>query len=96
MAEEKKKKDRSKWFREMRSELKKVVWPTASTTAKNTGTVLLCSLAVGACIWIFGDWAGVEIPAFALLICRKEMYADEGSETERKLVALEELGEEIG
>ena len=44
----------------------------------------------------FGDWAGVEIPAFALLICRKEMYADEGSETERKLVALEELGEEIG
>ncbi len=48
MAEEKKKKDRSKWFREMRSELKKVVWPTASTTAKNTGTVLLCSLVVGA------------------------------------------------
>ena len=45
---------------------------------------------------IFPDWAGVEIPAFALLICRKEMYADEGSETERKLVALEELGEEIG
>lgn len=44
----------------------------------------------------FADWAGVEIPAFALLICRKEMYADEGSETERKLVALEELGEEIG
>ena len=44
MAEEKKKKDRSKWFREMRSELKKVVWPTASTTAKNTGTVLLLSL----------------------------------------------------
>ena len=33
MAEEKKKKDRSKWFREMRSELKKVEWPTASTTA---------------------------------------------------------------
>ena len=23
------------------------------TTAKNTGTVLLCSVAVGACIWIF-------------------------------------------
>ena len=46
MAEEKKvKKDHGKWFREMRSELK--------TTAKNTGTVLLCSVAVGACIWIF-------------------------------------------
>ena len=47
------KKDRGKWFREMRSELKKVVWPTGKTTAKNTGTVLLCSVGVGACIWIF-------------------------------------------
>ena len=54
MAEEKKvKKDHGKWFREMRSELKKVVWPDAKTTAKNTGTVLLCSVAVGAEIWIF-------------------------------------------
>ena len=35
MAEEKKvKKDHGKWFREMRSELKKVVWPDAKTTAK--------------------------------------------------------------
>jgi preprotein translocase subunit SecE len=54
MAEEKKvKKDRGKWFREMRSELKKIVWPNAETTAKNTGTVLLCSLCVGVAIWIF-------------------------------------------
>ena len=52
MAEEKKK-DRGKWFREMRSELKKVVWPDGKTTMKNTGTVILCSLLVGACIWIF-------------------------------------------
>ena len=50
MAEEKKK-DRGKWFREMKSELKKVVWPDGKTTMKNT--VLLCSLCVGACIWIF-------------------------------------------
>ena len=55
----------AKWFREMKSELKKVVWPTASTTAKNTGTVLLCSLAVGACIWIF-DY--VAVSAVHLLI----------------------------
>ena len=54
MAEEKKvSKDRGKWFREMRSELKKVVWPSKQTVAKNTGTVLLCSLLIGACIWIF-------------------------------------------
>ena len=41
------KKDRGKWFREMRSELKKVVWPDGKTTAKNTGTVILCSVGVG-------------------------------------------------
>ncbi len=53
MAEEKKVKDRGRWFREMKSELKKVVWPSGKETMKNTGTVLLCSLIVGAFIWIF-------------------------------------------
>ena len=54
MAEEaKKKRDRGLWFREMKSELKKVVWPSKQTVAKNTGTVLLCSLGVGVCIWLF-------------------------------------------
>ena len=47
------KKDRGKCFREMRSELKKVVWPDGKTTAKNTGTVILCSLGVGVFIWVF-------------------------------------------
>ena len=54
MAEEaKKKKDRGLWFREMKSELKKVVWPNKQTVLKNTGTVLLCCAVIGACIWIF-------------------------------------------
>ena len=53
MAEEKKVKDRGRWCREMKSELKKVVWPSGKETMKNTGTVLLCSLVVGAFIWIF-------------------------------------------
>lgn len=48
-----KKKDRGRWFREMRSELKKVVWPSGKTVMKNTGTVLLCSAAIGVCIWVF-------------------------------------------
>jgi preprotein translocase subunit SecE len=55
----KKKKDRGLWFREMKSELKKVVWPDRGTVAKNTGTVLLCSLLIGACIWIF-DYVAVS------------------------------------
>ena len=54
-----------KYFKDTKGELKKVVWPTASTTAKNTGTVLLCSLVVGACIWIF-DY--VAVSAVHLLI----------------------------
>lgn len=60
MAEEvRKKKDRGLWFREMKSELKKVVWPTRKTVTANTGTVLLCSLCIGACIWIF-DFVAVS------------------------------------
>ena len=60
MAEEaKKKKDRGRWFREMKSELKKIVWPSKETVAKNTGTVLLCSLIIGVCIWLF-DYVAVS------------------------------------
>ena len=58
MAEAKKKRDFGLWFREMKSELKKVVWPNKKTVLKNTGTVLLCSLVIGACIWIFDGVLG--------------------------------------
>ena len=68
MAEEKKaKKDRGRWFREMKSELKKIVWPTRQTVVKNTGTVLLCSLLIGACIWIFDGVAYSLIQAILSL-----------------------------
>ena len=40
-----------KFFRELRSELKKVVWPT----------VLLCVLAVGLFVWIFDGVAGLIV-----------------------------------
>ena len=60
MAEEKKR-DRGLWFREMKSEMKKVVWPDRKTVAKNTGTVLLCSLVIGACIWIFDFVASTAV-----------------------------------
>ena len=66
MAEEaKRKKDRGLWFREMKSELKKVVWPNRQTVVKNTGTVLLCSLVIGACIWLF-DFVAVSAVALIL------------------------------
>ena len=59
MAEEVKKRDRGLWFREMKSELKKVVWPNKQTVLKNTGTVLLCSVVIGAFIWAF-DFVAVS------------------------------------
>ena len=59
MAEEAKKKDRGLWFREMKSELKKVVWPNRKTVMENTGTVLLCSVVIGAFIWAF-DFVAVS------------------------------------
>ena len=62
MAEEKKvKKDYGKLFREMRSELKKVVWPSGKTTMKNTLTVLAVTLVIGACIWVFDAVAALVI-----------------------------------
>ena len=62
MAEEaKKKKDRGLWFREMKSELKKVVSPKRKTVIENTGTVLMCSLLIGACIWIFDGVLGAAL-----------------------------------
>ena len=43
----------AKWFREMKSELKKVVWPTKKQVLQNTVVVLIAVLVVGAFIWIF-------------------------------------------
>lgn len=64
MAEEKNKsvkKDRGQWFREMRSELKKVVWPGPQKVAKNTGTVLLYSAIFGVFVWVFDGVAALFI-----------------------------------
>lgn len=43
----------------------------------------------------FYRYMGQEMDPFALLIHRLEVYADKGTEAERKLVSLEELGNEI-
>ena len=51
----------SKWFREMRSELKKVVWPSRKQVIQNSLVVLLCVLAVGVFIWIFDAVANLFV-----------------------------------
>ena len=50
-----------KYFRELRSELKKVVWPTPQQVLKNAAIVACCVVAVGVFIWML-DWvAGAGI-----------------------------------
>ena len=43
----------------------------------------------------FAKDAGIELSPFALEVCRLEVYEDLGDETAKKLVPLEELGEDI-
>ena len=43
----------SKWMRELRSELKKVQWPSRKQTINNTLIVIACVIVVGIFIWIF-------------------------------------------
>ena len=52
-----------RYFRELRSELKKVVWPTPQQVLKNTLVVAACVLCVGVFIWLFDFVAQVGITA---------------------------------
>ncbi len=52
-----------KYFRELRSELKKVVWSTPQQVLKNTGIFCGCVVAIGVFIWVFDFVAQVGIDA---------------------------------
>ena len=45
-----------RYFRELKSELKKVVWSTPKQVLKNALIVVCCVLVVGVFIWLF-DYA---------------------------------------
>lgn len=51
----------AKYFREMKSELKKVVWPSKKQLINNTVVVVLCSIVVGVFIWIFDAIGGLFV-----------------------------------
>ena len=51
------------YFRELKSELKKVVWSTPKQVLKNTLVVIACVLVVGIFIWLFDFDAQVGITA---------------------------------
>ena len=58
----------ARWFREMKSELKKVVWPTGKQTVNNTLIVIACVIVVGIFIWLFDAVAGGLIQALFHLV----------------------------
>ena len=53
----------ARYFRELRSELKKVVWSTPKQVLKNTLIVIACVLFVGVFIWVFDFVANTGINA---------------------------------
>ena len=59
----------ARWFREMKSELKKVQWPTWKQTWNNTLTVIVCVILVGIFLWIF-DWVAREIISALLALVK--------------------------
>ena len=52
-----------RYFRELRSELKKVVWPTPKQVLKNAVIVAGCVLVVGVFIWLFDFVSSIGIEA---------------------------------
>ena len=57
----------AKWFREMKSELKKVIWPTPKQLMKNTGVSLAVMVSSAVVIWGFDQLAQMLIKALLTL-----------------------------
>ena len=56
-----------KWFREMKSELKKVIWPTKKQLINNTGVSLVVMLVSALGIWVFDQLAQMLVNALITL-----------------------------
>ena len=57
-----------RWLRELKSELKKVQWPSKKHTINNTGIVIACVAVVGLFIWVFDFAASGLINALINLV----------------------------
>lgn len=53
----------SKWFREMRSELKKVVWPTPKQVVNNTLVAIVVMVVFAIVVWAFDEAASYVVKA---------------------------------
>ena len=57
----------AKWWREMKSELKKVVWPSAKQTTNNTIAALVVMAISAIVIWGFDEIAQLIVKAVITL-----------------------------
>lgn len=57
-----------KWFREMKSELKKVVWPTGKSLTNNTLISVGVMLASAVVLWGFDELAQMLVKAIFTLV----------------------------
>ena len=57
-----------KWFREMKSELKKVLWPTPKQTANNTVVALAVMAAAAVVLWGFDSFASATVRTIIELV----------------------------
>lgn len=53
----------SKWFRELKGEIRKIVWPTRQQTRNNTIVVIAAILVIGAFIWVLDAVLNLGITA---------------------------------
>ena len=58
----------AKWFREMRSELKKVIWPTRKTLSNNSLISVGVMLASAVVLWGFDELAQMVVRALFTLL----------------------------
>ena len=58
----------AKWFREMKSELKKVIWPTGKTLFNNTVISVAVMLASAVVLWCFDELAQMLVRALFTLV----------------------------
>ncbi len=57
-----------RWFREMKSELKKVIWPTSKALTKNVLISLGMMLASAVVIWGFDELAQMLVQALFKIV----------------------------
>ena len=57
-----------KWFRDMKSELKKVIWPTPAVLAKNTGISVAVMVVSAIVLWGFDELAQMLVRALFTLV----------------------------